>query len=190
MELNFFLYNLQKTFSKNSCRKIVEKTAQTELTNNKIRLNHDGNGKPYLVYDERHVSYSHTDDSLFIAFSESPIGVDFERKGRSRELENMREYAFSGKDSVPDDINLLELWCLKEASLKKKGIGFLFANPNEYTLTADRQNYELRNGDEIIDEGFYKIIKKDQYVFAICSMTDITNYKIIKENYKDVYSRI
>lgn len=106
-ERNFFLYNLQKTFSKSSCRKIVEKAAQTELTNDKIRLNHDGNGKPYLVHDEHYVSYSHTDNSLFIAFSESPIGVDFERKDRNHELENMREYAFSGKDSVPDDITIL-----------------------------------------------------------------------------------
>ncbi len=48
MERNFFLYNLQKAFSRDSCREIIERTAQTKLTNEKIRLAHDKNGKPYL----------------------------------------------------------------------------------------------------------------------------------------------
>lgn len=187
MERNFFLYNLRDAFSRDSCRKIVEKIAQTELTNNKIRLAHDRNGKPYLKHDRYYTSYSHANDSLFVAFSESPIGVDFEHEDRRRELEDIREYAFSGKDLVSYSISLLELWCLKEASLKKKGLGFLFANPNEYTIVADDRHYELKKGDKTIDRGFYVIAKEEQCVFAICSVININNYKIIKEDYKNVY---
>lgn len=190
MERNFFLYNFGEAFSRDYCREIVEKTAQTKLTNEKIRLAHNENGKPYLKHDRYCISYSHAHNSLFVAFSEDPIGVDFEHEGRRRELENMREYAFSGKDLVPNDINLLALWCLKEASLKKKGLGFLFANPNEYTLVADNRRYKLKKGDRTIDNGFYRIVKKEQCIFAVCSVINIDNCKIIKEDYKNVYSGI
>lgn len=180
MKQIFFLFDLQKASTRDFCREIVEKTAQIELANDKIRLNHDEYGKPYLEHDEHFVSYSHTGNSLFVTLSENPIGVDFECKDRRCELEKMREYAFSEKDLVPDGIDLLELWCLKEASLKKKGIGFLFANPNEYTLVVNDRYYELRIDDKIIDRGFYKIKEKGQYVFAICSEIDISNCEIKK----------
>lgn len=35
MERNFFLYNFGEAFSRDSCRGIVERTAQTKLTNEK-----------------------------------------------------------------------------------------------------------------------------------------------------------
>lgn len=180
MKQFFFLYNLKEIRSRDFCRKKVEKIAKTRLNNQNIKLSHDKNGKPYLEHSEYFISYSHANNLLFVALSKYPIGVDLESENRENELKNVKKIAFSGNDHVSNS-TLIDLWCLKESSLKKKGIGFLKANPSEYTMFANDNRYELKRQNKIVDKGFYEIDKGYGYVFAVCSASKIDDLKIINE---------
>ncbi len=181
MEQYFILYNLKEAHSRDFCRKKVEEIAKLKLNNTNIKLTHDKNGKPHLEYSDYYISYSHANSLLFIALSQYPIGVDLEPKIRNNELKNVQKIAFSGDDSVQNS-TLIDLWCLKEASLKKQGVGFLMADPSEYSMIANDDKYKLKRQGRLVDKGFYKIIKDYDYVFAICSALRIDDYQVINKD--------
>ena len=110
------------------------------------RIRYNSNGKPYLADSIKHISISHTQGFVAIAFSNTPIGIDIESTNRkahavirsflqSQEIEMLNEN--------PDTSNeALRLWSAKEAAFKLasdkvsvlKEIG-ITKNANSYTVT-------------------------------------------------------
>lgn len=97
----------------------------------RLSIRREAGGKPYLEGDQLHFNISHSENLLAIALSNAPVGVDVEKIDPSREVLEIARTAFS-----EDEIEWLEsmsfmrrarkfteLWSLKEAHLKRLGVG-------------------------------------------------------------------
>jgi 4'-phosphopantetheinyl transferase len=102
-------------------------------------------GKPGLAppYAQLHFNLSHCDDFALVAVCEDgPVGIDMEPFARARSLLDCAEsYCHPAEISalpVDEDqraVDLLGIWCAKEALLKALGTGFSQA-PEQVRLTA------------------------------------------------------
>lgn len=92
-------------------------------------------GKPYLPhFPELEISISHSDDYLAMAFSsQGALGVDiesiqpvaqWERISRMAMCDDERALLLHATTDAARAQQFLELWCLKEASVKAAGTGF------------------------------------------------------------------
>jgi 4'-phosphopantetheinyl transferase len=92
-----------------------------------------------------HFNLSHSGNSVFIAFSCDPVGLDIEKYSRKADFSKLAERYIQPHErelmdlsSKPESIAFLELWTAKEAMLKLLGIGIasgldksLILNENE-----------------------------------------------------------
>ena len=103
-------YYAKKFIADNICSKVSP-----------IKLKFTPKGKPYYD-DNNHISISHCGDYIFIAFSNTPVGIDGELLKKinppfihnvlaENEIENKADF----------DIEFLKCWTLKEAYLKLQG---------------------------------------------------------------------
>lgn len=81
------------------------------------------NGKPYFpAYPELHFSLSHTGTAVLVALSAHPVGADVERRRAVRPaLERLADGS--------GDLELFELWTLRESCYKLTGRGSLRTLP-------------------------------------------------------------
>ncbi len=87
-------------------------------------------GKPYLENDFLYVGVTHTEDVIIVCVSETPFGIDCERKMRKTKnrdriserffTEKERQYVLSQLDR---DRAFLDIWVKKEAYVKYTGEG-------------------------------------------------------------------
>lgn len=88
-------------------------------------------GKPFLKCTPHlHFNLSHSEDSVFIAFSCEAVGFDIEKSSRKADFSKLAERYFQPHErelmdvsSKSESIAFLEIWTAKEAMLKLLGIG-------------------------------------------------------------------
>ncbi|MBQ9045189.1 MAG: hypothetical protein IJ112_04510 [Oscillospiraceae bacterium] len=78
-------------------------------------------GKPYFpAHPELHFSVSHTRGAVLVALSHAPVGADVERR---REIPDVVRRRL--REVEPGDLELFELWTLRESWFKLTGRGDL-----------------------------------------------------------------
>lgn len=86
---------------------------------------HGAHGKPFLPGRDIHFSLSHTENAVFCAFSERPVGMDAQRRTPCRE--RVAERCFTERErawmAAEPEERFTRLWAMKEAYLKRGGFG-------------------------------------------------------------------
>lgn len=103
----------------------------TIATPKRLSIQRGPAGKPYLEGVQLHFNISHSENLLAIALSNVPVGVDVERIDPSREvLEIARSVFYEDELGWLESMSFTcrarkftELWSLKEAHLKRLGVG-------------------------------------------------------------------
>ena len=85
-------------------------------------------GKPFFSNAEIHFNLSHSGSTVVAAFSDLPVGIDIESRGRGRDFVGIARRFFdpSEADAISmshDEVQFLRLWTGKEAMLKLSGDG-------------------------------------------------------------------
>lgn len=93
-------------------------------------IKYGDHGKPYLANHDYHFNITDSADTLVVAISKQPIGIDLESI-RPIELKRIRraftsdeqKYLDAIADSQAQSKAILKLWTVKEAVLKAAGVG-------------------------------------------------------------------
>ncbi len=136
-------YSLSRGYARNMLSLIFEKPPL------EILLNAPPGKRPKLVEDQGHISISHCENAVLIAFSKYPVGVDIEKKNRNFPAQKVLNRFFSEKEksllSNVDSLNLrdsvLNLWVMKEAAFKLSD-GKLIKNLNKLIFNDKDQTIE------------------------------------------------
>lgn len=122
----------------------------------KCGFNKNEKGKPFFSNEpEVHLSITHSDGYVWVAVSNSPIGIDFEKV--SIESRNELEIAFSDADwkFVSNDFQkIFQYFSLKESYSKMIGTGFTI-DPTKIELSLLRKN------------GFYTSLKSASHLYVL-----------------------
>lgn len=107
-----------------------------------IRFSVNEHGKPYAVDLPIHFNISHSDNYVFCAVSERPIGVDIETI-RPVNLRIAKKFCSDNEVCyIADDTNrFFELWTAKEAWSKKIGCGITAMKDIPYLQIKDRLHF-------------------------------------------------
>lgn len=106
----------------------LRKTRRTEIKN--LHINKEEHGKPYIeALPDYHFNISHSGKYVIAAFSSQPIGIDIERRGRTRM--NVAQRFFHPEEcSLLQQLSeeerkerLTDYWAVKESFLKYLGTG-------------------------------------------------------------------
>ena len=126
-----------------------------ELNIDVIQLDKEEGGKPFATGGKKHlfVSFSHSEDKVFCAISESmDIGVDAEKLSRPIPQRVLDRVLNETEKQVLKELDPLQIWTLKEAAVKCLGTG-LRTNLNEIILSI-KNNGEIStrfNNDKFIE---------------------------------------
>lgn len=145
-----------------AARIVLKKVLAENYGINNPVIKRDTKGKPYLEHEKVYFSISHTCDTVAVAVSENPIGVD---------IEYVREY----NDSVcrkmfsdaeikfvsGDDTKFTKLWTLKEAAVKATGQGI--ANIKDYNFDISGKSVTTT-----IDNAVFTITQQDGLIISVC----------------------
>ena len=101
------------------------------LASGSLRMRCDERGKPTLIDPEGlHFNLSHSGGTALAAFSSAPVGVDIERRGRSRDFAAIARRFFLHDEAeavLRSDVDreevFLRIWTAKEAIVKLSGKG-------------------------------------------------------------------
>lgn len=93
----------------------------------KINLDLDSNGKPFLDAMDYQFSMAHSGEMVAVAISRSPIGVDLEIE-REVDVVTLAQRFFSPEEALilernPDPTLFFRLWTCREAAIKADGRG-------------------------------------------------------------------
>jgi 4'-phosphopantetheinyl transferase len=116
-----------------SCHVTLKRMIGTFLGLKPIEIEFKKNnfGKPFLPDSNLFFNISHTDRSFLLGFNPGgKIGVDLEKLSGREDLESLIDYAFSTTEAdycsaEKRSAHFLEIWTLKEAYLKAKGVGLI-----------------------------------------------------------------
>lgn len=142
-------------------------------------LTYDSHGKPFLAkHPDIHFNITHCKGFAACAFHDRPIGIDAEMPGYfpdvliSRALSETEKCFFQSKSYSPSEREewFYRLWTLKEAYVKKSGIGV------DTDLTAFSFSF-IRNGDD------YSVLCSDSGVS--CYQTKMYGGQILSVCYED-----
>ncbi len=104
------------------------------------------NGKPYLKGNEIFFSISHTADTLAVAFSLHPVGIDIEYPRECSPLVCKRMFTESEKIyAEQSNINFTRIWTLKEAAVKAMGEGIADAQKYSFVLYGEELRSNIDN---------------------------------------------
>lgn len=107
-------------------------------------------GKPFFVDSPLHFSVSHTPKHVFVALSETPVGIDAEEKDRDIRLALAEKILSAGEmaqfqKAEDKRLALLQFWVLKEAAGKCTGQG-LRIYPNHTDFSLDDPRIQMLDG--------------------------------------------
>lgn len=98
---------------------------QKLLRKDELRIEHNENGKPFLLDSNYHISISHTNDFVAVIISKSEVGIDIEKihprihKTRKRFVSEREESWLKNSNFIDEKLYLI--WGAKEAMLKIVG---------------------------------------------------------------------
>lgn len=116
------------------------------------------NGKPYLADNKVYFSVSHTRDTVAVALSRHPVGVDIEYERKYNDSVCRRMFSETEKEYVNGDgVNFTKFWTLKEAAVKATGQGIAHAKDYNFDICGgtvisnfENANFTLKNQDGLI----------------------------------------
>lgn len=126
---------------------------------NKLDIKKDENQKPYILNNPFYFSLSHSGDYVFAAISDKPIGIDVQKRIKTKE--NLDKYVRFPNEK--DDF--YTLWCVKEAYTKLLGKG----------LEIPFQTIKFK---DIKKEYLIKLFKIKNHQFAIACDKKTSSIKI------------
>lgn len=112
-------FSLRKIKQKEACLKLVSLYAGQSK-----EVNYDSYGKPYLVNDNRHISFSHSNEFAAMMLSEKDAGIDFELI-RPKVINIMHKFLNQPELNSLSEVNTVEhahvYWGAKESIYKVYG---------------------------------------------------------------------
>ena len=132
-----------------SSKEFLEEVLKKYNTKSKIITNE--HRKPYLEDNEIYFNISHSGKYTVIVVGDSEIGVDIQKMSYKPKVVK-RFYNQKEKELATSELEFTKIWTIKEAYVKKLGIGL---------------SYGLENVDTTELDNIEVIIKED-YVIAIC----------------------
>lgn len=130
-------------------------------------------GKPFLKDGREHslfFSVSHTENRLFIAFSDENVGIDAENVSRQTDyLPIVKRFAPEERKEILSPVDFLRHWVAKESAIKWLG-GSLAHDLHKLRFLENRLFYgEIEMPVYLVFHTF------ENYVLAICSERDFTD---------------
>ncbi|MEI6228454.1 MAG: 4'-phosphopantetheinyl transferase superfamily protein [Candidatus Saccharibacteria bacterium] len=188
------IYVVERAKLKNDSRKdirhIVEYILSSRLNSTSlIGMSFDEYGKPYIKKSYRtNFNYSHSKNivAISVVADTEDIGIDTEPLDRSVEISKIAHSAFSEREllKIPND-KFVNAWCLKEASVKMAGKGFIEADPSEFSIEQNQDKFLLLQGLRQIACGYTETCIYREDVITICSSSKIEGINIILYNIAD-----
>ena len=134
------------------------------------------NGKPY-VENGPHFSVTHTQDRLYIAFSDEEIGLDAEHLLRTPNYEPIvKKFAPMEQAELTCPADFLRHWVVKESAIKYLG----------GTLTVDLKRFTYANGCLTYNAQPFTakvtLLQHEDFILSVCSKEDFENTIFIPIN--------
>ena len=105
-------------------------------------LSYTKNGKPFLESSEIHFSITHTDELLFLAFSDEEIGIDAEKITRDPHyLPILKRLHSSVREKITSQATFLQVWTAIESVIKYMG-GTLAHDLKDLSLQNERLYFQ------------------------------------------------
>lgn len=146
----------------------------------------DEKGKPYLVGSNLRFNISHSMEKVFCAVSTDEVGCDVERIRDYKAGVAKRFYSADEciilSDSEKKQEDFTKLWTLKEAVLKKKGLG-ISGGLSQYSFSRYIKSESFTAYGLCFDS-----FKKDGFYYAICSETD--DISVSEVDIKDIIENL
>ncbi len=132
-----------------------------------IFLEKNENGKPSLAgYPEFHFNLSHSGEMVFLAYGNSPVGIDVEKLRCGKKDINVakrcftkREYEYILEEETKEH-RFTSIWTMKEAYLKYKGTG----------ISVPLNAFEVNPEKGIVEGEDLKIYTGQigEYIYSLC----------------------
>ena len=165
-------YTDKRTFS--SSEETVEYLLRTYFYMKSVDLSRTENGKPFIKGNALYFSVAHTNNQIFVVFSDKNVGLDVELSNRNINfLPIIKKFSNSEQVEISSCEDFIRHWLVKEAAVKWLG----------GTLAHDL--YKL---DYVAQQLFYKQLPLpvrivelaiENYRLCVCSEKQIENVEII-----------
>ena len=138
-----------------------------------VKISKNERGKPFLVNGGElslFFSVSHTENRLFIAFSDENVGIDAENLARQTDYVSViKRFAPEERMEILSPADFLRHWVAKESAIKWLG-GSIARDLHKLRFVENRLFYgEIEIPAHLVFHSF------DGYILAICSERDFTN---------------
>lgn len=138
-----------------------------------VEILRNEHGKPYLENGREiplFFSVSHTENRLFIAFSDENVGIDAENLARQTDYVSViKHFAPEERKEILSPADFLRHWVAKESAIKWLG-GSIARDLHKLRFVEDRLFYgEIEIPAHLAFHSF------EGYLLAICSERDFTN---------------
>jgi 4'-phosphopantetheinyl transferase len=152
------------------CRSICKKilSEQLSVSHKEINFSYEKNGKPYLKNEKNlHFNISHSKDLAVLGIYHSPIGIDVEFIDEKCDISNLMDSFMNEQEKewvLNENIKnrFFTLWTLKEAVLKKTGLGI---SDEGFPSIEIGQYGSFNHGGDIL---YSFSINDGKYMLAIC----------------------
>ena len=133
------------------------------------------NGKPYLADTPLFFSVSHTQDKLFIAFSNENVGIDAETEDRKTEYRSIiKRFTATERKNILSTEDFLKTWTAKESAVKWLG-GTLAHDLYKLEFLGDKMKY-----GEIELPAKFTLLQIDGCLVTVCGERDFSQAEIIR----------
>ena len=176
MKKIFYLKRAEVSSTGSSTREIVKKILSSKFDIPAPEIITSENGKPYLANigeTPLYFSISHTDELLFIAFSDKNVGIDAEKTSRKVDYAPIvKKFSEKEREKISSALDFLCAWTAKESAVKWLG----------GTLGRDLRHVRL-----IDNQLYYKslplplsvsFLTFQEHVLAVCSEEDFSNVNV------------
>ncbi len=138
-----------------------------------VKILRNEHGKPYLENGKEislFFSVSHTENRLFIAFSDENVGIDAENVSRKNEyLPVIKRFSTEERKEILSPADFLRHWVAKESAIKWLG-GSIAHDLHKLRFAENLLFY-----GEIEIPAYLVFHSFESYILAICSERDFTN---------------
>jgi len=133
-----------------------------------IQIKYTINGKPYINRDNIYYNISHSYGTVVIAFNNTPIGIDIEKKRATNinvinHFATLKEKEYILRDKKDINEKIFKIYTLKEAYFKMKGVNLNNIKKVEFTIN----NSGILCSNKTISAIQQKYAK--DYIISICT---------------------
>ena len=159
-----------------STRETLKKILSSKFRFSSPEIITSENGKPYLKNNGElplHFSVSHTDELLFVVFSDKNVGIDAEKSSRKVEYAPIiKKFPETERAQISSKADFLQNWTAKESAVK--WLGGTLGRDLAHLQFVDKQIYykSLPLPLTISFPAF------QEHVVAVCSEEDFTDVQI------------